>query len=233
MKEKKNWLRFQKMTLLGVLDIVSVLGAYFLALLLRFEFKFSEIPDRFVEGYLAIIPFWCVVTVVVFFACRLYRSILGQASVAELEMVIVAYVLLHVEHEFTPIAASHCECFVNGGQNYFAVVTTAVEGDIYYSSYYLGYISSVFRHCLICYLVDKTRCVINNRTFYMVPANGKLHTADCTDRLIQSIFALCRKNSNYRRGTHNWEYSAINRVPHTGDSRFRQLSCTPHCLLPR
>ena len=94
MKEKKNWLRFQKMTLLGVLDIVSVLGAYFLALLLRFEFKFSEIPDRFVEGYLAIIPFWCVVTVVVFFACRLYRSILGQASVAELEMVIVAYVLL-------------------------------------------------------------------------------------------------------------------------------------------
>ena len=94
MKEKRFFLRFQKMLLLGVLDVISILGAYFFALLLRFDFKFTEIPGQFVEGYLTTIPIWCVITIVIFFACRLYRSILGQASVAELEMVIVAYVLL-------------------------------------------------------------------------------------------------------------------------------------------
>lgn len=93
-KERKIGLRFHKMVLVGVLDIVSVLGAYFMALLLRFDFRFSEINPKYVQGFLTLIPAWCVVTVVVFFACRLYRSILGQASVAELEMVIVAYILL-------------------------------------------------------------------------------------------------------------------------------------------
>ena len=94
MQERKIGLRFHKMVLVGVLDIISVLGAYFFALLLRFDFRFSEINPQFLEGYLSIIPGWCAVTIAVFFACRLYRSILGQASVAELEMVVVAYVLL-------------------------------------------------------------------------------------------------------------------------------------------
>ena len=63
MKEKHFFLRFQKMLLLGVLDVISILGAYFFALLLRFDFKFTEIPGQFVEGYLTTIPIWCVITI--------------------------------------------------------------------------------------------------------------------------------------------------------------------------
>ena len=87
----------QRMFLLAVLDILSVVAAYFMALMLRFDFKYSHIladKGNYIEGFLSSIPLWCAVTVIVFFFCRLYHSIWRQASVAELEMIILAYAVL-------------------------------------------------------------------------------------------------------------------------------------------
>ena len=87
----------QRMFLLAVLDVLSVVAAYFLALMLRFDFKYSHIladKGNYIEGFLTSIPLWCAVTVSVFFYWRLYHSIWRQASVAELEMIILAYAVL-------------------------------------------------------------------------------------------------------------------------------------------
>ncbi len=80
--------------LICVLDVLSVLGSYFLALLLRFDFHFSAIDPDFVAGYLDSMFIWCTVTIAVFYACRLYHSIWSHASVAELETIIKTYVIL-------------------------------------------------------------------------------------------------------------------------------------------
>ena len=80
--------------LIIVLDIISILGSYFFALLLRFDFTFSDIGSHYVKGFLDIMPLWCVLTVAVFYICRLYHSIWRQASIAELEMIVMTYALL-------------------------------------------------------------------------------------------------------------------------------------------
>ena len=53
--------------ILGVLDILSVIAAYFFALLLRFDFRYSAVDKAYLMGYFHTIPIWCVATVVVFY----------------------------------------------------------------------------------------------------------------------------------------------------------------------
>ena len=76
------------------LDVLSILCAYFFALLLRHDFHFSTIDPRFIQGYIRSIPLWCIMTVAVFYACRLYHSIWRQVSISELETIMKAYLLL-------------------------------------------------------------------------------------------------------------------------------------------
>ncbi len=89
---QRIWKR--RAVLIGVLDVLSILVAYFFALLLRFDFKFSAIEERFISGYQRSILIWCAITVAVFLICRLYHSIWRQASIAELEMILRAYFVL-------------------------------------------------------------------------------------------------------------------------------------------
>ena len=77
-------------------DALSVLISYFLALLLRFDFVFSRIPVNYLEGYLWSMPYWILSTIVIFYICRLYHSIWRLASVAELRMIITAYLIIMV-----------------------------------------------------------------------------------------------------------------------------------------
>ena len=79
---------------LMLLDVLSILLSYFSALMLRFEFRFDDIPVEFREGFEQFLPVWTVVTIAVFLACKLYHSIWSQASVAELEMIVLTYVVL-------------------------------------------------------------------------------------------------------------------------------------------
>ena len=83
-KANQQWT--EKMLMLLLADSLIILISYFTALLLRFDFVFSSIPQEYLTGYLWSMPFWIISTVVVFYICRLYHSIWRLASVAELQM---------------------------------------------------------------------------------------------------------------------------------------------------
>ena len=85
-----------KILLLVFFDVLTVLAAYFMALLLRFDFVFSSIPTEYIVAYAWSMPFWIISTIVVFYLCRLYHSIWKLASVAELQMILTAYMILAV-----------------------------------------------------------------------------------------------------------------------------------------
>ena len=91
---KGNWEWKVRAAALMLLDSLSILVSYLFALILRFEFHWDEIPPEFLEGFEQFLPVWVIATVAVFFACRLYHSIWSQVSVAELEMIVVTYVVL-------------------------------------------------------------------------------------------------------------------------------------------
>ncbi|MCI9074223.1 MAG: polysaccharide biosynthesis protein [Dorea sp.] len=84
----------QKAAVIAFLDILFVLASYLLALLLRFDFVFSNIPREYLDGYLWSMPFWISATVVVFYGLRLYHSIWRLASMPEVQMSITAYIIL-------------------------------------------------------------------------------------------------------------------------------------------
>ena len=94
MKKITNHLQNRRMMIIGVMDVLSILCTYFFALILRFDMRFSTIEPDFVLGYQRSILIWAGVSILVFFICRLYHSIWSQASIAELEMILKAYVLL-------------------------------------------------------------------------------------------------------------------------------------------
>ena len=77
-----------------LLDVVSIMSAYLFALILRFDFLWTSIPPEFLTGYLKFLPVWIICTIAAFFLCRLYHSIWGQVSVAELEMIVLTYIVL-------------------------------------------------------------------------------------------------------------------------------------------
>ena len=99
MKEQKgrtDYIWLKRAFILLFLDIISVLVAYLAALLLRFDFIFSSIPREYVEGYIWSMPYWTVVTVVVFYGFRLYHSIWRFAGIDEAKRIVQAYILLAI-----------------------------------------------------------------------------------------------------------------------------------------
>ncbi|MBQ3817448.1 MAG: polysaccharide biosynthesis protein [Clostridia bacterium] len=92
----KHW---QLITLCLVLyDVVAVSAAYFLALWLRFDCRFSEISKYYLDAYIKFIPIYAVVCIIVFWWCRLYRSIWRFASYNELMRIITATIITFTVH---------------------------------------------------------------------------------------------------------------------------------------
>ena len=89
-----GWTWVQKAFLIAFLDILIILASYMMALILRFDFLFSRIPREYIEGYMWSMPYWIAATIVVFYGCRLYHSVWRLASISELQMSIVAYIIL-------------------------------------------------------------------------------------------------------------------------------------------
>lgn len=93
-KSKKEMGR--RIAILVVMDIFCILGAFFGGLWLRFDFRFGEIPDRFLKAYIIFAGVWTLLSLIVFSVCRLYHSIWRFASVDELFHIIGAYAILAV-----------------------------------------------------------------------------------------------------------------------------------------
>ncbi|MBP5598284.1 MAG: polysaccharide biosynthesis protein [Pseudobutyrivibrio sp.] len=88
----KSWVL--RALVITVLDVFFVYVAFFCALLLRFDFSFSGIPEKYFNGYIMLMPIWCVIVVVVFYIARLYHSIWSFVSINEALRVIVSYLAI-------------------------------------------------------------------------------------------------------------------------------------------
>ena len=69
---------------LMVYDILAVNISYFLALWIRFDCRFNQIPQDYFIPYLKFVPIYSVFCIIVFWYFRLYNSIWRFASYSEL-----------------------------------------------------------------------------------------------------------------------------------------------------
>ncbi len=84
--------------LLLIYDIVAIHLSYFLALFLRFDGRFSMIPQEYLDPYYCFITLYALGTVVVFWLFHLYQSIWRFASYVELTRLLIASLLTSVMH---------------------------------------------------------------------------------------------------------------------------------------
>ncbi len=71
-------------------DLVVIAGSYFLALLLRFDLRFSNIPKEFLSIYYKSIIVYAVICIGVFFLLHLYATLWRFASYRELCNLVIA-----------------------------------------------------------------------------------------------------------------------------------------------
>lgn len=78
---------------LAVYDLLAVNLAYFIALLLRFDFRYTHIPELYLHSWLVFVPVYSVLCLVTFYALKLYQSLWRFASYLELVRVIKASIV--------------------------------------------------------------------------------------------------------------------------------------------
>ncbi|MFR8564552.1 MAG: polysaccharide biosynthesis protein [Blautia sp.] len=83
---------------LAVYDAIAVNAAYFLALWIRFDCRYSEIPEVYLSSYLKFAPWYTIFSVVIFWLLRLYKSIWRFASYSEFVRVVSATAITGVFH---------------------------------------------------------------------------------------------------------------------------------------
>ena len=101
MPRKKNaFLKRWHMVALCLLiyDLVVGAGSYFVALWLRFDCRYTEIPNEYLMAWLKFVPIYAVVIVLVFWMMRLYQSVWTFASYVELRRIAYGAVILGVFH---------------------------------------------------------------------------------------------------------------------------------------
>ena len=69
---------------LALYDAVVVNVAYFFALLLRFDMRYSAVPPAYLYAFLKFAPLYTAIVIVVFSIFRLYNSLWEFASFSEL-----------------------------------------------------------------------------------------------------------------------------------------------------
>ena len=77
-----------------VLDTLWIIAAFFLALLVRFELRFSSIPDEYISVYFATILWWALICVVVLALVGAYNCIWRYIGLRDLSRLILGYVIL-------------------------------------------------------------------------------------------------------------------------------------------
>ena len=83
----------RKKILIVIADILAVIIAYGLALLLRFDMKYSKIPEQYIEGYLYYIVLASVLLVCCYVIAKLYRSVWFYAGINEILKTCVASIV--------------------------------------------------------------------------------------------------------------------------------------------
>ena len=98
-KNKFTLIHWQQVAVfLIIYDLLVVTGSYFLALWLRFDCRFSEIPLHYLWAWLKFSPVYAAVSVFAFWKLRLYQSVWKYVSYVELERIATASAILTVFH---------------------------------------------------------------------------------------------------------------------------------------
>jgi len=86
----------KKKAIIMIADILSVIIAYGLALLLRFDMRYSKIPEQYLVGYGYYIVLAAIVTVAAYIVAKLYRSVWTYAGISEVLRTCVASLIAAV-----------------------------------------------------------------------------------------------------------------------------------------
>lgn len=92
---------------LALYDAVAVNAAFYAALWLRYDCKFWDIPAFYIDALRSFAPFYTVFCLVVFWCCKLYKSIWRFAGAHEMYRSVVATVITLVFQVVGTILQSH------------------------------------------------------------------------------------------------------------------------------
>lgn len=105
LKRKKRIEHWEVVTsILMVYDFMAICFSYLLALLVRFDFKFSSIESQYLQGCYKSVVFYAIFCVILFWFLKLYRSIWRFASYSELLRVILTTVISGVLYPIIMLA---------------------------------------------------------------------------------------------------------------------------------
>ncbi len=93
MNSSINWYLVRR-TILCLADVIGIALAFFIALLARFDFSISKVPQMYIAPTLRFIPAAVVVSLFVYYILRLYHSIWRYAGLNEVYRIFVAYIIL-------------------------------------------------------------------------------------------------------------------------------------------
>lgn len=94
--ERVDGKRVARIVLLAILDAGSVALAYFLALLIRFEFDVSSIGQAYIYDYQVLIIPYILIAIASMWTFRLYHSIWTYASTTEFVHLVYSWVVIQV-----------------------------------------------------------------------------------------------------------------------------------------
>ncbi len=105
LKRKKRIEHWEVVTgILMVYDFVAICFSYLSALLIRFDFKFSSIEPKYLQGCYKSVVFYAIFCVILFWFLKLYRSIWRFASYSELLRAILATVISGILYPIVMLA---------------------------------------------------------------------------------------------------------------------------------
>ena len=99
-KIRKDTSYRKRATIIGILDVLCICLSYCAALWLKYDFRFSAIPEPFKDTLIHILLPWCGLNIVVFAFFGLYNSVWSFASTDELFRIIGAYFVLGLSEIF-------------------------------------------------------------------------------------------------------------------------------------
>ena len=126
----RQWVKLKHWEIIAlylfIYDVIVINASYFAGLLLRFDMRYSNIPEEYLNAFLKFAPFYTIFTVAVFFVLRLYNSLWRFASFSELNRILMASgitTLFHVIGITTFVHRMPVSYYVFGAVIQFCLVT--------------------------------------------------------------------------------------------------------------
>ncbi|MBQ9512413.1 MAG: polysaccharide biosynthesis protein [Lachnospiraceae bacterium] len=92
-KQPFNFAKLYRRIALIIYDVAAVIAASYIAIVMRYEFSVSQIPEHFMNPVNRFLPVNIILTILIFYLFKLYDSLWAFAGEAEMQNLVVACVL--------------------------------------------------------------------------------------------------------------------------------------------